>query len=503
MRQIHIIILFFMTGLLFVSCHDDQSASDFQSLDYYTKVKASIYNVDFDRHGNSLTSGSDAISLTISPANEILDLSSSEVWCHVERVESGETVQIKITADVNEGEQRTAKVYAMIGQGADKSGAIINVTQETAFVVPTVSTNSETVIFDKYGGEENITVTTNLGSWSYAVTNLPGGSGSTDWLNVVKDGDKLILTAPDAGSIDLRELQVVITATEDDLTASTTVKVTQDKNRKMVAGIELILVEGGTFQMGANSGDVGYVASVATTNAPKHAVTLSDYYIGKFEVTQKQYVDMMGTNPSRYPWATYLGADNDKYDPTRPETAKYGNYPVEQITWNMAMEFVSKLNDVYSSQGTFYLPTEAQWEYAARGGKHINEANRLLYAGSNTVALVGNTGTGAGTEAQNRPVSVGQYLPNELGIYDMTGNVLEHVFDFFGPYPSGSVTDPTGPAQQNTTAGTTGATFHHLFKGGSYWHTPYTVYQRAGNANVNYIGNGLMGMRVVFKRATP
>ncbi|HMR19263.1 MAG TPA: SUMF1/EgtB/PvdO family nonheme iron enzyme [Sphingobacterium sp.] len=500
MKQINIIILFLMGGLFLSSCHDDQSAAGFQPLDYYVKVKASTYNVNFNRHGALLTPESDGILLTISPANEELELSTSDSWCHAEIIRSGDNVLLKITADANDGEQRTAKVYAMAGKGADKSGAIINITQETAFIIPTITVNSNVVIFDKYGGTETITITTNLEEWDYQVTNLPGEAGNTDWLSVVKDNDKLTLNAPDAGSIDLREVQVVITAADGDLNASTTVKVTQDKNRKMVAGIEFILVEGGTFLRGANSGDVGYVATLATTNSPKHSVTLSDYYIGKFEITQKQYYDIMGTNPSRWPWANYQGPDNDQYDPARSETAMYGNYPVEQITWAMAVAFCEKLNDSYSDQGTFSIPTEAQWEYAARGGKHINEANRVRYSGSDNAAAVGNNGAGAGTEANNRTKPVGQYQPNELGIHDMTGNVLEHVWDFFAAYPSGPVTDPTGPAQQNTTTGTTGAGLHHIFRGGSYWHAPYTVFQRAGNANVNYIGNGLMGMRIVFKR---
>ncbi|SBV90617.1 SUMF1/EgtB/PvdO family nonheme iron enzyme [uncultured Dysgonomonas sp.] len=505
MKQSHIIkaiILPLLAGLCLLSCEDDQSASGFQSLNY-VKVKASIYNVDFNRQGNSLTSGSDAILLTVSPSSEEIELSTSDDWCHAQISKSGSDILLKITADPNTGGQRAAKVYAMAGRGADKSGAIINISQETSFVVPKVEVDKDVVIFDKYGGEEAITITTNLASWNYQVSNLPGESGSTDWCQTVKDGNILRLTIPETGSIDLREAQITITATEGEYNASATIKVTQDKTRKMVAGIELIFVDGGTFSMGCDVGDVGYVAAVLTTNSPKHSVTLSDFYMGKFEVTQKQYYDMMGTNPSRYPWATYTGADNDQYDPTRPETAKYGSYPVEQITWDMAIAFCDKLNELYSDQGTFNLPTEAQWEYAARGGKYINEANRLMYAGGNDVALVSNSGAGSGTEKLHRPVSGGQYLPNELGIYDMTGNVMEHVYDFFGAYPDGSVTDPDGPAQKNTTSGTTGYNLNHIFKGGSYWHTPYSVYQRAGNANANYTGNGLMGFRVVFKRAIP
>lgn len=509
MRQFNIVkimTLSLMIGLFFSSCKDDQSAAGFETLDYYVKVKASvnnvpISNVTFGYKGNSLTPGSDAISLTISPADEELDIQISEEWCHADINRSGANASLKITVDRNTGEGRSAKVYVMAGKGADKSGAIINVTQETSFITPTVSVDKSVAIFDKYGGEETITVTSNLSSWDFQIENIEGESGSTSWVQGVKNGDVLTINASDAGDVDLRKAQIKITATEGDLSATTTIEVTQDKSRKMVAGIELILVEGGTFAMGANSADVGYVATVLTTNSPKHDVTLSDYYIGKFEVTQKQYYDVMGTNPSRYPWANYKGPDNDKYDPARPETAIFANYPVEQITWDMAAEFCNKLNQLYGTQGTFSIPTEAQWEYAARGGKYINESNRLKYAGGDDVALVGNTGNGTGTEATQRPKRVGQYLPNELGIYDMTGNVLEQVYDFFGAYPNGPETDPTGPAQKNTVTGTTGYNLNHVFRGGSYWHAPYTVYQRAGNANADYIGNGLMGFRVVFKRA--
>lgn len=495
-----IIILSLLSVLLLPSCSEDQSASGFQDLNYI-KVKSSIYNVNFSHRGESLTEGSDAILLTILPEDEAIALSTSAEWCHAELFKSGGNTMLKVTADPNLAEARSAKVYAMAGSGADKSGAIINISQETAFITPKVEVDKEVVIFDKYGGSESITITTNLASWNFQIANLPGESGSTAWCQVVKNENTLTLTVPESGTVDLRKVLITITATEDELTASTTISVSQDKNRKMVAGIELILVESGTFMMGCNAGDVGYVSSASTGNSPKHEVTLSEYYIGKFEVTQKQYYDMMGANPSKYPWPSYTGADNDKYDPARPETAKYGSYPVEQITWTMAVDFCNKLNTLYGDIGTFNLPSEAQWEYAARGGKHINEANRLTYAGSNDVALVGNTGNGSGTEALRRPVACGLYLPNELGIYDMTGNVMEHVYDFFASYPSDAVTDPTGPEQQNKISGTVGYNLQHVFKGGSYWHTAYSVYQRAGNSNLNYTGNGLMGFRVVFKRA--
>ena len=88
----------------------------------------------------------------------------------------------------------------------------------------------------------------------------------------------------------------------------------------------------------------------------------------------------------------------------------------------------------------------------------------------------------------------------------MSGNVLEYVYDFMGPYPSEHVTDPTGPAN-SITEGVIGNGNHHVLKGGSHWHKPsataWTVYARGGNANVNYTGNGFTGFRVAFKRTPP
>ena len=193
---------------------------------------------------------------------------------------------------------------------------------------------------------------------------------------------------------------------------------------------EMIFVQGGTFTMGCTT-EQGY--DCWGNETPNHSVTLSSFYIGKFEITQKEWTTIMGNNPS------YFGGDN---------------LPVERISWNdivgtsgnseeingimyYSNGFIYKLN---SATGKKYrLPTEAEWEYAARGG---NKSMGYKYSGSNTVDDVawcnGNSG---GT---THPVGTKQ--SNELGIYDMSGNVWECCSDWYGRYSSSSQTNPTGPS---------------------------------------------------------
>ncbi len=176
---------------------------------------------------------------------------------------------------------------------------------------------------------------------------------------------------------------------------------------------EMIKVEAGTFTMGCTS-EQG--SDCYDDEKPYHRVTISqDYYIGKFEVTQELYEAVMGINPSS--WKAF-------------------DRPVENVSWNDAQEFCAELSRMTGRR--FTLPTEAEWEYAARGG---NKSTNAKYSGSSSVANVawydGNSGS------QTHPV--GRLRPNELGIYDMSGNVWEWCLDWFGNYSSASQTDPMGP----------------------------------------------------------
>ncbi len=175
---------------------------------------------------------------------------------------------------------------------------------------------------------------------------------------------------------------------------------------------EMVRVEGGTFRMGATSEQEDEADSDET---PVHSVTLSSYYIGKTEVTQALWQAVMGSNPSNF---------------------KGSDLPVESVSWDNCQEFIQKLNRLTGRN--FRFPTEAEWEFACRGG---NNSRGYKYSGSNDIDNVawydGNSG--------NKTHPVGTKAPNELGIYDMSGNVFEWCSDWYADYTSYSQTDPTGP----------------------------------------------------------
>lgn len=193
------------------------------------------------------------------------------------------------------------------------------------------------------------------------------------------------------------------------------------------------LVEGGTFLMG----DPSETDSVAeSSEKPAHYVMIDSYYIGQTEVHQALWQAVMGSNPSFF---------------------KGKNWPVDQATWEECQAFVTKLNQLTGQK--FRLPTEAEWEYAARGGRR---SKGYKYSGSNTADDVAwyweTSGDGplSGTwnidklydnNCKTHPVATKQ--PNELGIYDMSGNVWEWCQDRYGSYSSESQTNPKGPKTGN------------------------------------------------------
>ncbi len=188
----------------------------------------------------------------------------------------------------------------------------------------------------------------------------------------------------------------------------------------------MIKVEGGTFSMGATS-EQGSDAD--SDEKPVHSVTLSDYYIGETEVTQELWEAVMGTNPSGF---------------------KGSQKPVEGVSWNDCKEFITKLNRLTGKK--FRLPTEAEWEYAARGG---NKSKGYKYSGSNTIGNVAWYRDNSSKTTHN----VKTKSPNELGIYDMIGNVWEWCEDWYDSYSSGSQTNPTGPSSGS----------YRVFRGGCWY----------------------------------
>ena len=173
----------------------------------------------------------------------------------------------------------------------------------------------------------------------------------------------------------------------------------------------MVAVEGGTFMMGATSEQGSDASSIEES---VHQVTLSSYYIGQTEVTQALWKAVMGNNPSYY---------------------KEDNKPVEEVSWDDCQDFVIKLNQLTGKR--FRLPTEAEWEYACRGGK---KSRGYKYSGSNTIDDV--AWYKSNSKRKTHPVATKS--PNELGIYDMSGNVYEWCQDWYGSYSSAAQTNPTG-----------------------------------------------------------
>ena len=221
--------------------------------------------------------------------------------------------------------------------------------------------------------------------------------------------------------------------------------------------VEMVSIPGGTFQMGDTRNE-GY-----SSEKPVHTVTVSGFRMGKYEITQKQYQTVIGTNPSFF--------------------TNCDDCPVEMVSWFDAVAFCNALSDregkqkVYTINGTtvtanlsangYRLPTEAEWEYAAGGGS----SNRTRFGNGKDIANpteMNFYGLAAYKEAYSvvgeyraKTIKVGSFIPNALGLYDMSGNVWEWCGDWFGDYSSGAQTNPVGAATAATGAS-------RVIRGGSW-----------------------------------
>ena len=215
---------------------------------------------------------------------------------------------------------------------------------------------------------------------------------------------------------------------------------------------KMVKVAGGTFQMGATS-EQG--SDALTDEKPVHSVTLSDYYIGQTQVTQELWEAVMGSNPS------YFKGDNQR--------------PVENVSWNDCQEFIEKLNRLTGKN--FRLPTEAEWEYAARGG---NKSKGYKYSGSYSPDAVAWYGNNSGDKTH----AVATKQANELGLYDMSGNVREFCQDWYGKYSSHSQSNPKGA----------NAGIGRVLRGGGWFYDARDVrvsYRGYSTPDIRYYGGGL------------
>ncbi len=253
-----------------------------------------------------------------------------------------------------------------------------------------------------------------------------------------------------------------------DATLSKAAAVTTSTTASSSAGVSdfcaMVFVEGGTFTMGATEeqGSDAY-----DSEKPAHRVTLSDFYIGKYEVTQAQWEAIMGSNPSSFKGSYHL--------------------PVEYVSWNDIQKFITKLNQKTGRK--YRLPTEAEWEYAARGGA---KSKGYKYSGSNDIGAVAWYGSNSG----NKTHPVGKMQPNELGIYDMSGNVGEWCQDWFSDsyYSNGAQTNHTGPSRGS----------HRVIRGGDWFSSNSQCRVSSRRYNTSSNGNYFNGFRLAHDAvATP
>jgi formylglycine-generating enzyme required for sulfatase activity len=216
-------------------------------------------------------------------------------------------------------------------------------------------------------------------------------------------------------------------------------------------GMEFVLIPAGTFMMGSEDGD--------SDERPVHQVTISrPFYLGKYEVTQGQWQAIMGKNPSLFQGGP--------------------NYPVEQVWWTDVQAFLQRLNAKEGGE-KYRLPTEAEWEYAARAG-----STTAYSFGNDAAQLKDYAWFKDNSGAKTQPV--GKLKPNAWGLYDMHGNVMEWVLDWYGPYPATPVTDPQGPP-----SGT-----HRMRRGGA-WNNAAAICRSANRYSAPGFRDDFLGFRVL------
>lgn len=250
---------------------------------------------------------------------------------------------------------------------------------------------------------------------------------------------------------------------------------------------DMVYVEGGTFLMGAqtsSSSSANYDFDASSDESPVHSVTLSSYYIGKYEVTQQLWEYVMNYTGAAADGTILSAVASDPWLDDSNPSSTYGKgdyYPAYNVSYeDIVNHFIPRLNKITGK--TFRLPTEAEWEYAARGG---NQSKGCKYSGSNTISDVAwYCGNSSSTH------QVGTKQANELGIYDMSGNVYEWCSDWYGSYSSTSQTDPIGPTSGSW----------RVLRGGSWYDSARECRVSERCFNAPSLRSGDRGFRLLFQQ---
>lgn len=358
------------------------------------------------------------LSMVASPSELTLKVGSTGI---VEYFGGWDTFAVVITGDedvvsfVNDEERTARKIKVLAEKVGTTTMQIEDRRTGEKIIVPITVIDEETASLqlsshslDLIAGKQgNVEITS--GSGKYTVE-----SSNTDVATVKINNGSIEVTAIKAGTT-----TITVTDTENNLTATIEVTVKEeeipyipDKTETFtVNGVSfnMVKVEGGTFMMGSETGD--------PDESPQHEVTLGNYYIGQTEVTQELWKAVMGSNSSKFTSSDQL--------------------PVDALSWDDCQQFVTTLNEKTGLQ--FRLPTEAEWEYASRGG---NKTQGFIFSGSNAIDEVAWYSKNSGKQTH----CVASKIPNELGLYDMSGNVWEWCQDWYNTYSPEMQTNPVGPS---------------------------------------------------------
>jgi len=235
---------------------------------------------------------------------------------------------------------------------------------------------------------------------------------------------------------------------------------------------DMVFVKGGTFKMGDNNGD--------HDESPEHSVTLSSYYISKFETTVKQYREFCTATGKPMP-ASPKQEWYQEHDQAKQWVWKDNN-PITNVSWNDAIAYVKWLSE--KTGKSYDLPSEAQWEFAAKGG---TLSKQYKYSGSDNINEVAWYDE---TTYERGPMPVGRLKPNELGIYDMSGNAWEWCKDYYAKYKPGKFKNPEGPTKG----------LYRVIRGGSWYYVEWMSKVTTRDGPYPYRTNYNYGFRVVINQ---